>query len=37
MNSEKRLTLYELNSLVREVLECEMPDEYWVECPMNIG
>ena len=31
MNSEKRLTLYELNSLVREVLECEMPDEYWVE------
>ena len=35
MNSEKRLTLYELNSLVREVLECEMPDEYWVEAELS--
>ena len=33
--SEKRLTLYELNSLVREVLECEMPDEYWVEAELS--
>ena len=33
--SEKRLTLYELNSLVREVLEYEMPDEYWVEAELS--
>jgi len=33
--NEKRLTLYELNSLVREVLECEMPDEYWVEAELS--
>ena len=33
--SEKRLTLYELNNLVREVLECEMPDEYWVEVELS--
>ena len=35
MNSEKRLTLYELNSLIREVIECEMPDEYWVEAELS--
>jgi len=35
MNNEKRLTLYELNSLVREVLECEIPDEYWVEAELS--
>ena len=35
MNSEKRLTLHELNSLIREVLECEMPDEYWVEAELS--
>ena len=35
MNSEKRLTLYELNSLVREVIECEMPNEYWVEAELS--
>ena len=35
MNREKRLTLYELNNLVREVLECEMPDEYWVETELS--
>ena len=35
MNSKKRLTLYELNCLVREVLECEMPDEYWVEAELS--
>ena len=35
MESEKRLTLHELNSLVREVLECEMPDEYWVEAELS--
>ena len=31
MRSDKRLTLLELNSLVREVIESEMPNEYWVE------
>ena len=35
MNNEKRLTLYELNSLIREVIECEMPDEYWVEAELS--
>ncbi len=35
MNSKKRLTLYELNSLVREVIECEMPNEYWVEAELS--
>ena len=33
--TEKRLTLYELNSLLREVIECEMPNEYWVEAEMS--
>ena len=32
---EKRLTLYELNSFVREVIECEMPNEYWVEAELS--
>ena len=35
MKSDKRLTLYELNSLVREVIECEMPNEYWVEAELS--
>ena len=35
MKSEKRLTLFELNSLVREVIECEMPNEYWVEAELS--
>ena len=35
MNREKRLTLYELNNLVREFIECEMPDEYWVEAELS--
>lgn len=34
-NSNKRLTLYELNSLVREVIECELPHEYWVEAELS--
>ena len=33
--TEKTLTLYELNSLVREVIECEMPNEYWVEAELS--
>ena len=35
VNSKERLTLYELNSLVREVIECEMPNEYWVEAELS--
>ena len=35
MKSDKKLTLYELNSLVREVIECEMPNEYWVEAELS--
>jgi len=29
------LTLYELNTLVREVIESEMPHEYWVEAELS--
>ena len=29
------LTLYELNQLVRETLQLEMPDEYWVEAELS--
>ena len=35
MRSEKFITLYELNHLVREVIECEMPNEYWVEAELS--
>ena len=35
MINEERLTLFELNRLVREVLECEMPNEYWVEAELS--
>ena len=35
MRSDKRLTLLELNSLVREVIESEMPNEYWVEAELS--
>ena len=30
-----RLTLLELNSLVREAIETEMPNEYWVEAELS--
>ena len=33
--SENRLTLWELNRLVREVIESEMPGEYWVEAELS--
>lgn len=33
--SEQRLTLYQLNRLVREVIECEMPHSYWVEAELS--
>ena len=35
MRTEKHITLYELNRLVREVIECEMPNEYWVEAELS--
>jgi exodeoxyribonuclease VII large subunit len=35
VNSEKYITLFELNQLVREVIECEMPNEYWVEAELS--
>ena len=35
MKHESRLTLFELNSLVRRVIECEMPHEYWVEAELS--
>jgi exodeoxyribonuclease VII large subunit len=35
VKSEERLTLYELNCLVREVIDCEMPNEYWVEAELS--
>lgn len=35
MDRESRITLFELNQLVREVIECEMPNEYWVEAELS--
>jgi exodeoxyribonuclease VII large subunit len=35
VKSEKFITLFELNQLVREVIECEMPNEYWVEAELS--
>ena len=32
---KERFTLYELNRLVRETIECEMPNEYWVEAELS--
>ena len=29
------LTLFELNTLVRDTLALEMPDEYWVEAELS--
>ena len=37
MRSEKFHTLFELNRLVRETIECEMPNEYWVEAELSIA
>ena len=33
--SKKSVTLYELNSLIKEVIESEIPDEYWVEAELS--
>ena len=35
MRSKQYITLFELNQLVREVIECEMPNEYWVEAELS--
>ena len=35
MPIEERLTLYELNRLVRETIECELSNEYWVEAELS--
>ena len=35
MNNNVRLTLLELNGLVREVIEMGMPNEYWVEAELS--
>ena len=35
MRSENHLTLFELNRLVKEVIEYEMPNEYWVEAELS--
>ena len=32
---DKRYSLLELNRMVRESIECEMPDEYWVEAELS--
>ncbi len=34
-NHDKRLSLLELNGLVREVISMAMPDEYWVEAELS--
>ena len=31
----RRFSLFELNRIVRETIECEMPDEYWVEAELS--
>ena len=35
MRSDKRYSLFELNRLVREAIECELPNEYWVEAELS--
>lgn len=35
MNNERRLTLYELNNLVRRSIEVTLTDEYWVEAELS--
>ena len=35
MKTEKYATLFELNQMVREIIECEMPNEYWVEAELS--
>ena len=35
IEKQKRLSLYELNSIVRDVIEMSMPDSYWVEAELS--
>ena len=35
METKEHVTLLELNRLVREVIESEMPNEYWVEAELS--
>jgi exodeoxyribonuclease VII large subunit len=35
VGSDKHITLFELNRLVREAIECELPNEYWVEAELS--
>ena len=35
MNSEKHYSLHALNALVREAIEAELPNEYWVEAELS--
>ena len=35
MNTAKHYSLFELNRMVRESIECELPDEYWVEAELS--
>ncbi len=35
MDNDRRLTLFELNNLVRRSLETLMPDDYWVEAELS--
>jgi len=35
VSEEKHMTLFELNRLVRETIECELPHEYWVEAELS--
>ena len=32
---KQRLSLYELNSMVRDVLSMTLPDSYWVEAELS--
>ena len=32
---KQRLSLYELNSIVREVISMSLPDSYWVEAELS--
>ncbi|SEF85899.1 Exodeoxyribonuclease VII large subunit [Xylanibacter ruminicola] len=35
MKSKKHISLFELNRLLRETIESELPDEYWVEAELS--
>ena len=35
MTENKAMTLLELNGMVRRIVECSMPDDYWVEAELS--